>query len=357
MQTMVTATGNLVEPLGAGQLGCDLTRLKQIIDDLEDCGGEYQLSDVITLFQRAQCNTSVAGFFREQIEYNRQNRQFGTARNYERTLNSLQNFLQGEDISFAMITETLMMEYERWLVEKGVTRNSCSFYIRNLRSVYNKAVRRNLTVQAHPFCSVYTGTDRTRKRAVDEKVIMRLVEMDLRHSRALALARDIFVFSYCTRGMAFVDIAFLKKTDIANGMITYVRRKTGQQLCVRVEPCMEKIIRRYEKDTLQSPYVFPIITMTEPAAAYKQYQISLSYHNRKLKRLARALGDNLLLSSYTARHTWATTAKKHNVPIAVISEGMGHTSEKTTQIYLASLENSVIDEANKGIVGSLNSVL
>ncbi len=333
----------------------DLSRLKHIISVLDRQGTRYQLSDVVTLFHKSWNGTSVATFFEEQIEHCKLNKQLGTARNYQRTLNSFRTFLRGNDIPFPMITETLVLDYERWLATNGVVRNTSSFYIRNLRSIYNKAVKRNLTEQRLPFNNAYTGIDRTRKRAVGEDVIMQLLKMDLSYSKPIALARDLFVFSYCTRGMSFIDISFLKKMDVTNGIISYVRRKTGQQLSIRIEPCMERIIRRYAAETANSIYVFPVITASDPLVAYNQYQIALSYHNRKLKTLGNKLGEHLYLSSYTARHTWATTARNHNVPLSVISEGMGHTNVKTTQIYLSSLANSVIDDANKGILGRLNS--
>ncbi len=296
-------------------------------------------------------------FFEEQIAQCKANQSWGTARNYDRTLNSFRNFLNGKDLSFKKITEELIFSYEQWLVDKGVTRNSSSFYIRNLRAVYNKAVKCNLAVQQFPFDRVYTGIDRTRKRAVDEEVILRLLQLDLTHFKPLSLARDLFVFSYCARGMAFVDLSFLKKTDVVNGCLSYVRRKTGQRLTVRLEPCMERIIRTYEGETRDSLYVFPILTSSQQETAYRQYQIALNYHNRKLKKLGEVIGEELSLSSYTARHTWATAARNHQVPLSVISEGMGHTSEKTTQIYLASLEKSVIDEANRKILGELNTMV
>ena len=339
------------------KIDSDLSRLKHIIGELDVKGDKYTLSDVISLFNKSESDLLVFSFFEEQIEHCKLNRQMGTVRNYQRTLNSIRTFLKGNDIPFTMITETLVLEYERWLAGNGVVRNSSSFYIRNLRSIYNKAVKRNLTEQRFPFNNAYTGTDRTRKRAVGEDVIMRLLKMNLDYSKPLALARDLFVFSYCTPGMSFVDISFLKKSDVSNSVISYVRHKTGQQLCIRIEPCIEKIIKQYETETADSIYVFPIITATDPEVAYNQYQIALSYHNRKLKRLGEEIGEHLYLSSYTARHTWATTARNHNVPISVISEGMGHTSERTTQIYLASLENSVIDEANKEILERLNRVV
>lgn len=300
---------------------------------------------------------TVMSFIIELIEICRRNNRLGTARNYDHTMNSFLSFLDGRDIPFKYVNDELMVEYEKWLVSRGIVRNSSSFYMRNLRSIYNKAVKRNLVEQSYPFRNVYTGIDHTRKRAVSEDTIVRLQRMDLEYSQSLAMARDLFVFSYCTRGMAFVDVAFLKKEDINDGVISYIRRKTGQQLSIRIEPCMEKIICQYEKETENSPYVFPIITAENPEDAYMQYHVALTYYNRKLKRLAKELGERASLSSYTARHTWATTARKYNVPISVISAGMGHTSEKTTQIYLAALDNSVIDQANQGIIRKLNDII
>ncbi len=318
--------------------------------------GAFGCCDNMTIMEDKKNKTSVISFFEKQIEYCRNKNQLGTARNYKSTLSSFRRFLRGKDMPFSKLTEELVQRYEQWLVSTGMSRNSSSFYLRNLRSVYNKAVKRKLAGQHYPFVNVYTGVDRTPKRAVNEDVIIRLVKLELNCSKSLAFSRDLFIFSYCARGMSFVDMAFLRKSDIVNGVITYVRRKTGQQLTVRIEPCMDRIIRLYMKETAASPYVFPIITATSVELAYRQYQFALNYHNRKLKHLGLAIGERLSLSSYTARHTWATAARRHNVPLPVISEAMGHASEKTTRIYLASLENSVIDEANKVIVRELNTI-
>ena len=163
-------------------------------------------------------------------------------------------------------------------------------------------------------------------------------------------------------------MAYLKSSDLYGGMIHYARRKTGQQLSVRIEPCMQQIINRYAVDknlpangrnadnTCKkqiSPYVFPIITSLNESEAYNQYQIALNKYNRQLKRLSAMLPHGQSLSSYVARHSWATAARNHEVPISVISAGMGHTTEHTTRIYLASLENSIIDDANKSIIDCL----
>lgn len=278
---------------------------------------------------------------------------FGTARNYRRTINSFSAFL-GRDIPLAKLNGRVVAEYDDWLRRRNIVRNTVSFYMRVLRSVYNKAVRHNLVRQTFPFGNVYTGVDRTRKRAVDEQVLSRLQHLDIDAASPLAFARDLFIFSYCMRGMAFVDIAFLRKTDIRNGTITYFRRKTGQNLAVRIEPCIDRIIRRYESSAADSPYVFPLLRSSASECAFREYQVALGIYNRRLKELSHLLGIDIPLTSYVARHTWATVARNRNIPLSVISAGMGHTSEKTTQIYLASLENSVIDRANRLILQALN---
>ncbi len=135
-------------------------------------------------------------------------------------------------------------------------------------------------------------------------------------------------------------------------MICYARRKTGQLLSVRIEPSIQRVIDRYADSVL--PYVFPILTSLDAVEAYEQYQVALNAHNRLLGRLSEILDCGCKLTSYTSRHSWATAARNHNVPISVISAGMGHTSEQTTQIYLTMLENSVIDDANKGIIDCLD---
>ena len=334
------------------QIDGDLCLLRAIVRDFEARREEYGLPDVVGRFRSSERFT-VFAFVEKQIACLRADGKLGTARNYRRTLNSFSGFLNGADIPFSLLDERLVGRYNDWLQRRRIVRNTVSFYMRVLRAVFNKAVREGIVPQSSPFRNVYTGVDRTRKRAVGEETVIRLRRLNLEHSPSLALARDIFIFSYCARGMAFVDIAFLRKQDIAGGTIRYVRRKTGQHLTIRIEPCMGDIIERYSQVTRTSDYVFPLLNAKDPARVFSQYQTALGYYNRRLKRLADLLELEMPLSSYTSRHTWATTARNHNVPLSVISAGMGHASEKTTQIYLASLESSVIDQANRSIIASL----
>lgn len=293
-------------------------------------------------------STSVLDFMCSHIKQLRATNRFGTALNYEKTMKNFVEFLGGVNLPFSAMTERLIADYNAFLVQRGMVRNSISFYMRIMRAVYNKAVRQKLVEQSHPFTEVYTGIDRTRKRAVSESIIAQLYRLELPNDSQLAFVRDVFVFSYCTRGMAFVDIAYLKKENIQNDMICYARRKTGQLLSIRIEPSIQRIIDRY--DDSDSPYVFPILSSLDATEAYEQYEMALNNYNRLLGRLSKTLDCGCKLTSYTSRHSWATAARNHNVPISIISAGLGHTSEQTTQIYLTSLENSVIDSANKRII-------
>lgn len=293
----------------------------------------------------------MAEFVSEQVKQLREENRFGTANNYEKTMASLMRFVGNEKLTFSLFDETLIADYNTYLIKRGLTRNTVSFYMRNLRAIYNKAVKQKIVVKKELFADVYTGIDKTRKRAVDEKVIINLYNLKLNDKSALALTRDIFIFSYCMRGMSFVDVAYLKKSDISGGVVRYCRRKTGQLLSVKVEPCMRDIINRYsDKDSI---YVFPVIKSDDRGEAYKQYRSAINIYNRLLKELSDMIGSSCKLSSYTSRHSWATAARKHNIPISVISAGMGHTSEQTTQIYLKSIEDDVVDKANAEIINKL----
>lgn len=305
----------------------DLDRLKKIICKMDTECANYTVNEIIEKFHQTNSDYTITDFFTKQIQKLKNDNRRGTARNYNKTLKSLKAFMKNTDSTFNIVTEQFVESYNTFLIQRGVVRNTISFYMRIFRSVYNKAVTQKIVEQTFPFKNVYTGVDKTRKRAVTETVISQLLSIDLKKSKALQFARDLFIFSFYTRGMAFVDIVFLKKSNIQNGYITYVRHKTGQELTIKIETKLQNIINRYEKK--DSPYVFPILNTEDGNKAYSQYEIALNYYNRQLKRLSNFLEPNINLSSYTPRHTWATTARNKNVPLSIISAGMGHSSERT----------------------------
>ena len=270
-------------------------------------------------------------------------------------MNSFTKFIRNENFPLSSFTEEIVQKYESWLRNRYLSQNTISFYMRQLRSIYNKAVKANLTEQTFPFDNVYTGIDKTKKRAVDISVITKLIALDLSYSSSLCFARDLFLLSFYMRGMAFVDMAYLKHDNIKNGVIRYIRHKTDIMLEIKIEQCISDIINRYASKS-KLGYLLPIITRTDAEKAYTQYKNKRSYYNKLLKKISQLIGPDILLTSYVSRHSWATIARNMNISLAVISAGMGHSSETMTRIYLTSLEASTIDQANSAILNHISSI-
>lgn len=328
----------------------DTGRLKGIISHLERSGNDFSAEDVVRKYLSPVNNHCFISFARNLIGQLRQIGKGCTADTYTTAVNSFARFRNGQDLLLDEVNSDLMTAYETYLKSVGVCPNSVSFYMRNLRAIYNRAVDKELTVQRYPFKHVYTGIDKTVKRAVPLNVIRRIRDLDLTLQPDMDLARDIFMFSFYTRGMSFVDMAFLKKKDLQNGILSYRRHKTGQQLFIRWEKPMQDIVDKY--DTAGTPYLLPVIK-DRGKDERRQYKGGAHRTNRNLKKIGERLGLAVPLTTYVARHGWASIAKSKNIPIATISEAMGHDSETTTRIYLASLDTSVVDKANSLILKSL----
>ena len=328
----------------------DVSRLKAVIATLETGGRRYTADEVITAFRRRTQEASLCNYLHSAIAHLRQMGRERTAETYTSALRSFMTFTEGRDLPLDGVSSALMERYEAWLRSRGVRMNSSSFYLRILRAVYNRAVEDGLTPQRHPFAHVYTGVEKTAKRAVPLKTIKALKRLDLTGKPRLALARDLFLFSFYTRGMSFVDMAYLRRGQLQRGLLTYRRRKTGQELSIRWERCMQQIVEKYSTDCM-GDYLLPIIRRAGDER--RQYTNALHVVNQRLKRLSELLRLPRPLTMYVARHSWASAARQRHVPLSVISEGMGHDSEATTQIYLASLETTAVDDANRMLLSLL----
>ena len=287
----------------------------------------------------------------EQIVRLRKMGKTRTGETYAATLRSFARFRQERDILLEELDSSVTTAYEAYLRTTGLSKNTTSFYMRILRAVYNRAVEQELTPQKYPFRHVYTGVLRTTKRAVTLDVLRRIREPDTVRTPQQEFAREMFLWSFYTRGMSFVDMAYLKKSDLKNGVLTYRRKKTGQQLSVRWEKCMQELLDKYPNP--HPVYLLPVITNPE-VDERRQYKNIGHLVNRNLKAIGEKLGLTAPLTMYVARHTWASLAKSENIPISVISESMGHDSETTTRIYLASLDTAVVDRANRLVINLLS---
>ena len=326
----------------------DIQRLEKIVMEYEDKGLVYTLGHITDMFQKMSMKHSLFVYMEELIVQYQHYGQIRTSETYLTTLNSFKRFRMNVDVALEEINTELLLSYEYYLKLQGVSPNTISFYMHRLRAVYNRAVEQELIEQHFPFKRIKTPIEKTVKRAIPVKYIRKLKYLDLEKSPSLAFARDMFLFSFYTRGMSFIDIAYLQKKDLRNGILTYRRKKTGQKLQIHWEMCMQQIVSLYPANA-DSPFMLSIIE--NPEKDYRrQYQNALTRINRNLKKLGEEIGLEVPLTMYVARHSWATTARSEGIPLAVISEGMGHDNEKTTQIYLASLENSVVDKANRKII-------
>lgn len=328
----------------------DMERLTKIDRKLSSTSLSYTADDIIDEFNRYAQEYSLFNFMENIIAKLKQNGKIRTSETYRAALNSIRKFRQDEDIMLDCINSEIIEKYEAWYKNRGVTPNTISFYTRILRAVYNRAVEDDIIENRNPFRHVYTGVDKTVKRALPLTVIKEIKALDLSLAPTLDYARDMFLMSFYLRGMSFIDMAFLKKTDLRNGYVTYRRRKTGQQLIIEWTKEMQMILDKYPEN--ESQYLLPIVKRVgiDDRCAYRNGGYNI---NHSLKQVAAKVGIDIPLTLYVARHSWASAAKTRGIPISVISEGMGHDSEVTTQIYLASLDTSVVDKANSLILSSL----
>ena len=328
----------------------DVERFTKIIRKFDNNGLTYTADEVIEEFHRYANEYSLFNFMESQIIKLKQNGKIRTSETYTVTLNSFKKFRQDEDIMLDCLNTEVMEAYEAWHQQRGVSPNTISFYTRILRAVYNRAVENEIIENRNPFRHVYTGVDKTVKRALPIAIIKKIKVLDLELIPALDFARDMFMMSFMLRGMSFIDMAYLKKTDLKNGYITYRRRKTGQQLTIEWTKEMQMLLDKYPEN--DSDYLLPIIRNVGTNERYTYRNVGYNI-NHNLKTIAKKVGITIPLTLYVARHSWASAAKAKGIPLSVISEGMGHDSEATTQIYLASLDTSVVDKANSLILSSL----
>lgn len=274
-----------------------------------------------------------------------------TAETYRCATNSFLRFLGQDDISLTSIDASLIDNYERHLKARHLAINTRSFYMRVLRTIYNRAVADYHIHDQRPFTQVYTGFAKTRKRAITLAEIQQLSQLQ-NLTPPESLARDLFLFSLYTRGMAFVDMAYLKPSNLSNGILTYRRRKTGQQLAIRWEQQMQDIVDRHPSHN--ADYLLPIIKRSNGSERW-QYREGQRLVNVMLKPVGQKAGIQQPLTMYVARHSWASIARSLDIPVNIISEGMGHHTERTTHIYLSALDANRIDTMNATIIQAVSN--
>lgn len=270
-----------------------------------------------------------------------------TIDNYRTAKRSFLSYTK-QEVTLRCVNATLMEGYQRWLLEHGVSLNTCSCYMRSLRRLFHEAGLKNCDAC---FRNVFTGNAQTEKRSLNTKQIGSLKELRLTKGTNLCMARDLFLFSFYAQGMPFVDLAFLRRSNIRNGYIVYSRHKNGQRIRIKIERQMQDFIYMYARK--ESPYLFPILRATDPNAAMKEYETKLRRYNNLLRKLAEMAGlPNL--SSYQVRHSWASLAFSSNIELPVISKGLGHTNPQTTLIYIREIDDNRVSDANRIVINAVD---
>jgi integrase len=257
-------------------------------------------------------------------------------------------YFGGKDADMQSLTPEIIKAFSKWMNFKRLNPNTRSCYMASLRAIYNRAVRHRRIKDRHPFKGVHTGHVPTEKRSISAATVLLISQLHLKPGSRLCLARDMFIFSVCAQGMSFADMADLRYSQVKENEIEYCRRKTGNRVCIELNPQMKIIMKRYRHEN--SNRLFPIITSDIPEVANRQYRSALNYHNRLLKEIAKRAGIKVNLTSYVSRHTWASLSYALGVPLAVISQGMGHSSTTVTGTYIRELNDETVAEANKKVL-------
>jgi site-specific recombinase XerD len=326
-----------------------IKKLQTTIDMLDGHpDAEYTAGDIVDLYKYHKDNCRVRVYMESLIFQLKEEGRMGTLNSYQSTLNRIRRFIgNNADIFFSDITPGWLNRFIAWLHKSGLKENTVNFYCRVLRAVYNRAHCDGIegTLADSPFNKVQFGTVKTAKRAIGGESIKQIAHVDVENDTRLERARDMFLFSFYSRGMSFIDMACLKYENIIDGVIYYKRRKTGQPMRVKLVPQLTDIIEKYRNG---SRYVLPILHLGD-RALYSQYRTELRKFNNSLKELSWRLKSDISLTSYVARHSWATLAYNSGASVSVISQSLGHTSERITSTYLKGLDPVVVDTLNDKI--------
>ena len=290
-------------------------------------------------------------YVRELTQRLYKNGKYRSAEIYTCTLRSFMRFRKEKDLQICQLDSLIMEDYESYLRKSGLTLNTISFYMKRLRAIYNKALEQYGLEDRNPFVHSFTKNTPTAKRALTAENIHQIVAATT-ITEEEALARDLFLFSFYTRGMSFVDIAYLEKGSLKDGLLIYKRKKTGKELRVAWRPCMQEIADRHP--SLDGKHLLGIVNQNIVTDVRKQYHYRQCRVNKALQKFARRIGMPMKVTMYCARHSWATIAKEKNIPISVISDSMGHNSEKITRIYLKSINDDVIDRYNDMLIEAIS---
>jgi site-specific recombinase XerD len=336
-------------------------KLTQIEDEMLILDGEnknFTALEVVNKYRGTLEKTTVFKYLKSLVERLEKSNKIGNSYIYADLLRDIKLFQNERDLTFSEISQLWLNKYEEYKLGKGCQETTISLYMRTLRATFNKAIKEGFcNASYYPFrtfkISKYDTT--TRKRAIKKEEMQRIIDLSLEEGSRIWKSKNYFLFSFFNIGINLIDIAYLKNGNINNGYLQYKRKKTGKEITIKIQPPSEEILKFFGKSTDPEDYIFPILNdevhRTEESKRERIKKIT-KYINKDLKEIAEKvkIHNPTSITFYVARHSWATIQKNNGISVSVISESLTHDDEKTTQIYLASFENAIIDNANSTLM-------
>ncbi|MEM9680171.1 MAG: site-specific integrase [Bacteroidota bacterium] len=336
------------------QLLKEKTKATDIINDLAE-NGQLDFLSVAQIKDRIVHSKTYQSFFafgEQCVKELKQAKRIGNARSYDAVINVLKGFMNDDDLAFNELNYDFLKRFEQYhLAKEGNTLNGLASYMRTIRAIYNKGIKAGLIErEAYPFDLYKIKQEPTEKRALDKDSLKAIMSLNLSPDHPLFDARNYFILSYMLYGISFIDLAFLKGMNIKDGRVTYRRKKTGKLYDIRITEQIKEIIHYYQGNKGRADFIFPIIKRAKLEDQYADARWALKRYNKRLKDLATLCEIDQTLTSYVSRHSFATQALLMDVPVVAISQMLGHAKLNTTQVYLKSLPNNILDDYQEKII-------
>jgi len=276
---------------------------------------------------------------------------FGNAKIYATIVGVLKTFHNKSSLDFREINYDFLKKFETYHLSKGNSWNSLSVYCRTVRAIYNQAIMAGVVEKKYyPFDAYKIRQTKTQKRAISNIELKKIIDLKLDENHECFHARNYFIISYFLYGINFIDMAYLIPSNIMDGRVHFTRRKTGKEYSIKISHQLQKILDFYTDNKKKDDFIFPIIKREIDIDKYHDVKWARARYNKKLKIIAKLCFIETNLTSYVSRHSFATQAMLKNIPLTAISEMMGHARLNTTQVYLKTLPNEVLDDYNEQIL-------
>ena len=320
----------------------------RIIKSLEESNILKMLShvDLKNRILNKSKQASFSKYLDDLIAEFKSNNNYGQASIHKAVKRFLEIYAGDKDFKFEDINYKLLRSIEaKFKPRIPGNKNGLAVHLRAIRAIWNRAIKEGVIKgDAYPFKDYHIKTSKTHKTAIRKDDFRKIKELPLPAGTPAWHGRNMFFFSFYTRGMNFADISKLQVKNLKADRLNYLRSKVKKPISIKLTDNINEILSIYLPGKDANDYIFPVITHHDNI--FPDIQAYHGVVNHALKRWAKILSIDQSLSFNTARHSWATIGKEMNIPIPVISEGLGHADIKTTQIYLDSFENDVVDNAN-----------